>query len=520
MHMRRRYQLRRTRRIPIHHGEHISVVGPSDAIAELNQLTRRDPNLLRQAGIERLGSERAGAAPPIRAYADGRWQPQALPRQIDTELSIQVYDCKLQPNVTLPDAIDKLKSILADREEESLKKITVCVDPTVDAPYESSDSPYESSDSPYESSDSPYESSDSPYESSDSPYESSDSPYESSDSPYESSDSPIAVDPVIASNTLAGQPALERIGFNWLRQMRPDLTGADVTVLILDALPVQGGVDVAHEYVDFWMDWVGDQSPAAELPDNPPSPPIIPAAEIHRYHGILVASMVRHLSPSSTIIAARVLDDQGKGWSTTLIQAILWALSHRKNKTMINGRRLIHDKLILNMSMGLPRTQAEDAEAVCLLHTLDAAARAAALAVSASGNDSQRRPENPVEPAAFGFFADTQATGEQVIAVAGTNGLSEYAFFSNEGHIAAPCRHIIGDTGPDSQIKQKYGFSTVCWSGTSFATPQICGLAALLWSTGRVPFYQIKQHIWRTAHLPRRWNGVREIDFVRAFRAI
>jgi subtilisin family serine protease len=289
--------------------------------------------------------------------------------------------------------------------------------------------------------------------------------------------------------------------------------------LVLDTLPVQGNVDVAHQHVDFWVDWVGDQTYPAEPPSELP-PLVIPAAEIHKYHGVLVASLVRHHAPASTIVAARVLDDRGKGWSTTLIQAILWALSHRKNKTMINGRRLIHDKLILNMSMGLPRTQAEEAEAGCLLTTLDAAAQAATRAVAAAGNDSRCKPENPVEPAAYGFFADTLATASQVIAAAGTNHLTEYAFFSNEGHIAAPCRHIIGDTGPKSQIKQKYGFSTVRWSGTSFATSQISGLAALLWSTGRVPFYQLKQHIWRTAHLPRRWNGVREIDWMRAFRAI
>jgi subtilisin family serine protease len=311
---------------------------------------------------------------------------------------------------------------------------------------------------------------------------------------------------------------MERTGFNWLRQARSELNGSDVTVLILDTLPVQGEIDVALEYVDFWLDWQGDQSEPAEPPSDLP-PPIIPAAEIHKYHGVMVASLVRHLAPASTVVAARVLDDEGKGWSTTLIQAILWALSHRKNKTMLNGRRLIHDKLILNMSMGLPRTQAEAAEAICLLRTLDTAARAATLAVSATGNDSWRKPENPVEPAAYGFFADTRATATQIIAAAGTNRLTEYAPFSNEGHIAAPSRHIIGDTGPDSLIKQKYGFSTVRWSGTSFATPQISGLAALLWSTGRVPFYQIKQHIWRTAHLPRHWNGVREIDCMRAFRA-
>jgi hypothetical protein len=312
---------------------------------------------------------------------------------------------------------------------------------------------------------------------------------------------------------------MERTGFNWLKQARPDLTGEDVTVLILDALPVQDEIDVAHEYVDFWVDWVG-QGERAELSNNKLPRGVIPAAKIHKYHGVIVASLVRHLAPASTIVAARVLDDLGKGWSTTLIQAILWALSHRKNKTVINGQRLIHDKLILNMSMGLPRTQAQEAEAICLLHTLNATARAASLAVAAAGNDSWHKPENPVEPAAYGFFGDTRATASQVIAAAGTSRLTEYAFFSNEAHIAAPCRQIIGDTGTGSQIEKEYGSSAVCWSGTSFATPQVSGLAALLWGSGRVPLHHIKQHIWRTSHLPRHWNGVREIDFVRAFRAL
>jgi subtilisin family serine protease len=508
MRMRRRYLLQRaTRPVPVCHDEHISVVGPPDAIHTLNELIESTPNMLRQAGIDRLQAKLSQVASSVYAYTDdGTWQPQILPSQIETELSLQVYDCGLLPDIPLSDAVEGLRSFLADQKEEVFEKITLCVDPVVDNPYESSDSPYESSDSPYESSDSPYES--------------SDSPYESSDSPYESSDSPIAVDPSIVSNTLAGQPALERVGFNWLRQERPDLKGADVTVLILDTLPVAGEMDVAHEYVDFWIDLVGDQSPPAEPPAEPPPPPRIPMAEIHKYHGVMVASLVRHLTPDSTIIAARVLDDQGKGWSTALIQAILWALSHRKNQTTINGRRLIHDKLILNMSMGLPRTQAEDAEAICLLNTLDAAARAATLAVSAVGNDSLRKPENPVEPAAFGFFADTRATAAQVIAVAGTDRPAEYAFFSNEGHLAAPCRHIVGDTGSNSKIQQAYGFSTVRWSGTSFATPQVTGLAALLWSAGRIPFHQIKQHMWRTSQLPRHWRGVREIDCLRAFRAI
>jgi hypothetical protein len=521
MRMRRRYhRLRQAARpVPACHEQHISVVGPPDAIRKLNRLIKKTPDLLIDAGVTGLSPEPTKTSPLIHAYVDGKWHPHTAQSEAAAALSFQTYSYDLRSKVLPSEVTEKLEHFLEANEAKLLGEITVCVDPAVDSPFEGGDAPFEGGDAPFEGGDAPFEGGDAPFEGGDAPFEGGDAPFEGGDAPFEGGDAPLAVDPVIVSNTVAGQPAMERTGFNWLMQARSELDGTDVTVLVLDTLPVQGNVDVAHQHVDFWVDWVGDQSYPAEPPGEL-SPPIIPAAEIHRYHGVMVASLVRHQAPASTIVAARVLDDRGKGWSTSLIQAILWALSHRKNKTMINGRRLIHDKLILNMSMGLPRTQAEEAEAVCLLRTLDAAAQAATLAVAAAGNDSRRKPENPVEPAAYGFFADTPATASQVIAAAGTNHLTEYASFSNEGHIAAPCRHIIGDTGPDSQIKKKYGFSTVRWSGTSFATPQISGLAALLWSTGRVPFYQIKQHIWRTAHLPRHWNGVREIDWLRAFRAI
>jgi subtilisin family serine protease len=506
MRMQRRYHRMRqaARPVPACHDQRFSVVGPRDAIRRLNQMIEELASPAQETGISGLRIMPTEAPPPVHAYVNGKWRPTASESPTQIDLSLQVYT--FDPGITESDAAVAWKEFLERRDPELLSHLTVCIDPVVDNPFEVDDAPFEVDDAPFEVDDAPFEV--------------DDAPFEVDDAPFEVDDAPTAVDPEIASNTVARQPALERTGFNWLRQGRPDLTGRDVTVLILDTLPAQSGIDVPNEYVDFWVDWVGDAPLPAAPSGERPSPPVIPAAEIHRYHGVFVASLIRHLAPASTIVAARVLDDQGSGWSTTLIQAMLWALGHRKNKTMINGRRLIHDKLIFNMSMGLPRTQAEEAEAVCLLRTLDAAVRTGTLAVAASGNDSWRKPENPVEPAAYGFFADTRATAAQIIAAAGTNRLTEYAFFSNEGHIAAPCRHIIGDTGPDSQIQQKYGYSTVRWSGTSFATPQVSGLAALLWSTGRIPFHGIKQHIWRTAHIPRRWDGVREIDFVRAFRAI
>jgi subtilisin family serine protease len=483
MRMRRRYHRNAdTRPTPTCHEEHISVLGHRDAIGKLSATINTSSRRGQPFGMRSIGPKSV-ETPPVHVWTEGQWRSEALQHQAAPTLALQVYGS--DGSTTVPDTVTEFRDFLDKQKPELLDELTICVDPVVDSPFDSEDAPFDSEDAP-----------------------------------FDSEDAPLAVDSSIAAHTVAGQPALERTGFNWLRQVRPDLTGQNVTVLILDTLPVQGQVDVPPEYVDFWIDWVVDESPPAQSTTPLPSPNLIPALEIHKYHGVIAASLIRHLAPASTIILARVLDDYGKGWSTTLIKAILWALAHRNSQTRVNGQRLIHDKLIFNLSMGLPRTQAEETEAVCLLRTLDTAAQAATLTVAAAGNDSWGKPENPIEPAAYGYFGDSPATAEQVIAVAGTDGLTEYAFFSNEGHLAAPCRHIIGDTGPNSWIKQTYGFSTVQWSGTSFAAPQVTGLAALLWGAGRVPYHQIKQHIWRTTHLPSRWNGVREIDYVRAFRAL
>jgi subtilisin family serine protease len=487
-------------------------VGPPEAISKLDELIRQIPENQPGIGVTGLSPEPPETSPPVYAHTNGKWNSQVTRSEAKIELSLQKYSYDLRPDISPDDVTSQLRSFLKTHEEKLLKEITICVDPVLDSPFDAGDAPFDAGDAPFDAGDAPFDAGDAPFDA-------GDAPFDAGDAPFDAGDAPVAVNHEIISNTVAGQPAMERTGFNWLRQARPDLTGEGVTVLILDTLPVQDEIDLAQEYVDFWVDWVG-QGERAKLSDEKLPRGVIPAGMIHKYHGVIVASLVRHLAPASTIVAARVLDDLGKGWSTTLIQAILWALSHRKNRTVVNGQRLIHDKLILNMSMGLPRTQAEEAEAICLLHTLNATARAASLAVAAAGNDSWHKPENPVEPAAYGFFGDTRATASQVIAAAGTSRLTEYAFFSNEAHIAAPCRQIIGDTGAASHIKKEYGFSAVRWSGTSFATPQVSGLAALLWGSGRVPLHHIKQHIWRTAHLPRRWNGVREIDFVRAFRAL
>ncbi|MFQ5613817.1 MAG: S8 family serine peptidase [Anaerolineae bacterium] len=399
-------------------------------------------------------------------------------------------------------------------------------------------SPLVSVDSPFGSSDSPFGSSDSPFGSSDSPFGSSDSPFGSSDSPFGSSDSPFAGTPEGVRQVMLHNHAFQRIGVGAISALRPDLQGEGVTIVLLDTLPVnESATPLDPSLIDYYIDLAEEDVPLGRLKperevcytrpplDPAPGPPpadSIPVAELHKYHGVMVASICRLMAPRATIIGARVLDDHGKGYSTAMIQAIRWAMWHREQGTHLDGKRLVHENVIFNLSMGLPRTQAEVAEACCLLHQVDRACREGALFVCASGNDSHWKPENPVEPAAYGFFADTDNTREQVICAGGTDRETEPAYFSNDAHIAAPSRRITVSLGrrvegsaPITNLKDPLN-PLVVWSGTSFAAPMVSGLAALLLGSGK-PVDRVKQHIWRTAKEPEHWRGVREIDLLGAF---
>jgi len=161
------------------------------------------------------------------------------------------------------------------------------------------------------------------------------------------------------------------------------------------------------------------------------------------------------------LMPVKVLDNTGSGYESDIISGMNWAVSNGAN--------------VINMSLG--EDQGDDA----LQTAVNAAFSQGCVLVAAAGNgDEYGNPEQTSYPAAY----------PNVIAVAATDRYDQVASFSNYGKIdvSAPGISIMScdASGPSAfsgSYNDDYNYShcdSVEMDGTSFATPFVSGLAALL----------------------------------------
>jgi hypothetical protein len=299
--------------------------------------------------------------------------------------------------------------------------------------------------------------------------------------------------------------------------------GQGVTVVILDAAPDVKQVNPA--LVDFYIRMPGSQFDYDET--DAPEPTYEEIREMGRikpgplerkgyedieppvlkpYHGTLSASLVRELAPDAKIVLVEVLNDEGETTGSTLAEALDYIGFLHEKKASVNNEPIFGEKLVVNMSLGIERSLAEEAEAVYLLEACDRLCSKGAVIVAAAGNDSfYLHPRSPEEPAAYGVYADTEHTYRQVIAVSAMGYVAgETALYSNRGNFAAPGMDILMDTGDDNNpANSRY----IYWVGTSFAAPLVAGSAAVLLSAGVKP-EEVKQTTWEGVTAPKNWNHV------------
>ncbi len=351
------------------------------------------------------------------------------------------------------------------------------------------------------------------------------------------------------------QACFERIHFNDVKQTfsenprLPYPQGEGVTIAIIDSSPALK--QVSGKLIDFWIDLSSPNSRFARpLPDETdpvalPSPLVkslsnhrrvlknrtmFPAnrgvklehpLEMERFHGLMVASLIRYLAPKATIVLIKVMNDDGEGEGFAIQHALKLVGNYRENRRTVNGRRIIEDKVVINLSLGARGLNAEEVEAPYMLNICDWLCRNGAIMAVATGNDSwENHPLNPEEPAAYGYFADTEATDRNLVCVAATDGNphpTRYAWFSNQSDLGAPGHDLVLDLGVDTNATGlSNAFRYVEWSGSSFATPLVSGGAAMLLGAGLKP-EEVKMRLWSTATPPEDWNCVREINLANAF---
>jgi subtilisin family serine protease len=214
-------------------------------------------------------------------------------------------------------------------------------------------------------------------------------------------------------------------------------TGIDVDVAVIDC-----GVNLSHPLfvsqpgclVSGW-DYIDNDSIANDEPGGPGSG-----------HGTFVAGVVNLVAPGARIHAYRVLDTLGQGDGFSISLAAL--------RAMDDGCRVI------NLSLGmLGKHEALD-DALRYLKTHDI------MILGAAGNDST------AVDSLFPFPASESYTE----AIAALDSLDLKADFSNFGGRVDFC-------APGTSLYAPYLDSSYAWwDGTSFSTPLVSGMAALLYS--------------------------------------
>jgi subtilisin family serine protease len=216
-------------------------------------------------------------------------------------------------------------------------------------------------------------------------------------------------------------------------------------------------------------------------------------------HGLFVAGLVHAVAPHSEIHLIRVLEDDGCGD----LFAIGSAIDSFIEETL-DEKGTLKDTVI-NLSLGVhqppnPETFGLPKEVVSLQHTIQRAIEHGAVVVAAAGNDSYITPTKAIS-------MEIPANDPPVIGVAASNTERKRGCFSNEGDIAAPGGDGINLPGgdeenscevpgknPDSDAyvcQEEPGFCLISlvdkpypgyayWVGTSFSTPLVSGLAALM----------------------------------------
>lgn len=328
------------------------------------------------------------------------------------------------------------------------------------------------------------------------PWEPTGSPWEPTGSPWEPTGSANEDEQKAPSSLFMEQWAFKQIE---LDKKVDSSSGRKVRIGILDTSPFEG-----ERLSRMTLDWVAEPTPLTVTLNNRYR---LPEAKKNHVdlssHGVFAAGLAHAIAPNAEVQMIRVLNKNNLGDLYYLLKAIFEFI---KENTFIDLPDN-HDRYgaVLNMSLGV-RVPPDEAgmglplEVQSMRDLLQAAKCAGIMVVAASGNNSANmlRPEP----------ANLPANWPEILSVAASDQEETRACFSNQGNIGAPggdgktkvgdpnscepankdcakaqsdCKYSV--IGPVLKTDKNTGFAY--WSGTSFSTPMVAGLAACVIEMGR-----------------------------------
>jgi subtilisin len=250
-------------------------------------------------------------------------------------------------------------------------------------------------------------------------------------------------------------------------------TGAGVKVGIIDS-----GISTSHTDLPTvgGYDWVQDDTDPDDVYGHGTHVGGTVCATVNNIGSVGVA-------PDCDLYALRVLNDAGSGSTGDILAAVNWAVAN--------------DLDIINLSLGRSTDMGSIAEA-----TFQAAYDSGLLIVAAAGNSGNLRGkgQNTIYPANY----------SSVIAVAATDSNNDRASFSSTGNnveISAPGAGVHStwndtDSYSNPQPVCDNNDPDQCYkdgSGTSMASPQVAGVAALIMAAGVTDNQQVRAILTNTA---------------------
>ena len=324
---------------------------------------------------------------------------------------------------------------------------------------------------------------------------------------------PLAINNKGAADAFANQWAFDQINLNQNGQRQVSQTGANVNIVVFDTSPrTEAGIQQtkwAANPFDFCnislIDSYGDGAETKNSNDG----------EQLQNHGLFVSGLSQAVAPQSNIHLVQVLNDDMTGNLFTLLNGLdLYTQAQQDvtgpQKTVFNMSLVISPAR--DFLFGKEDEAVREAQQSYLDQLISQGCNPTSIAMCRSMGRYDKMGYVMVAAAGNANLTETQypASDARVIGVSGSTENGHKSCFSNQGEVAAPagngledpqaqtCDLRLDQVCPDGEPCDRDGIRTIIslvdpdtgydsgyaqWVGTSFAAPQVAGLAALSFET-------------------------------------